>query len=83
MIADKYIRVFVRDLRDLDNQFDITFPNCNVVDNVEGFTLQEIWQSLEGLGQSGLDPWDKWEENLRSVRPGQAANLSAYFNQFN
>ena len=83
MLSDGYLRVLGRDLIDNVNEFVPGSPNCNVQDNVSGFTISEIFYSLRGAqGSSTNSAMEKWRDNMAARRPAQRQNLVDYFNQF-
>lgn len=83
MMSDGYLRVLGRDLIDNVNEFVVGSTTCNVQDNVSGFTLGEIFNSLSGAyATSTNDSMDKWRDNLANRRPAQRQNLIDYFAQF-
>ena len=75
--ADQYIRLLGRDLMDNVNEFIPGHLDCNVVDNVRGYTVREIFESLrvaETMGQ--------WRNRLGRRRPNQRFWVNRYFEQW-
>lgn len=86
MLDDGYPRVLVRDLIDDTNEFNEGISSCNVIDNVEGFTLHEIFYALENINALAIGDNDsalkKWRDNLIEIRPLQEEVLREYFAQW-
>ncbi len=84
MVADKYPRIFVRDLIDDINEFDANNDRCDdLQDNVEGFTLSQAFYALEdAFAWKNNTAMDKWRDNLADRIPAQSDNLDEYFEQW-
>ncbi|QCK16253.1 hypothetical protein [Mangrovivirga cuniculi] len=83
MIDDGYPLVLIRDLIDSRNEFDPNRLECDVYDDVENFTLSEIFYSLKRVNSNKTNTAMKeWRDNLIQKRPKQKDNLINYFHQW-
>ncbi|NMM50760.1 hypothetical protein [Marinigracilibium pacificum] len=83
MINMGYPLVLVRDLIDARNEYDSTRPECDVYDDVENFTMSEIFSSLRGVSSNKTNTaMREWRDNLIQKRPTQKDNLIKYFQQW-
>ena len=76
-IKDAYPRYIVRDLMDQTTSF-----GCTIVDNVGGFTLGEIFESLVNNARGKTNWLAVWRDNLITIRPDQREELKQYFAQW-
>ena len=75
--ANQYIRLFGCDLMDNINEFIPGHLDCNVVDNVRGYTVREIFESLRAAETMG-----QWRNELGRRRPNQRFWVNRYFEQW-
>ena len=76
-IKKAYPRYIVRDLMDASNSF-----GCTIVDNVGGFTLREIFESLVRNARGKTNWLALWRDNLIAMRPNQREEIRQYFAQW-
>ncbi len=61
----------------------LTIIRDNVQDNVENFTLSQIFYALEdAFALKNNTAMDKWRDNLADRIPAQSDNLDEYFEQW-
>ena len=77
-IKKAYPSYIVRDLMDTTTASFL----CTIVDNVGGFSLNEIFESLVRNAR-GSNKWlTLWRDNLIAIRPNQREELKQYFAQW-
>ncbi|MEL7147582.1 MAG: hypothetical protein AAFO69_14500 [Bacteroidota bacterium] len=83
MKNDGYPRVFVRDLIDDDNDFDPNNEHCDLNDEVEGFTVGEIFEALKRVhAANNNNAMNQWRDKLIEIRPAERDDLIDYFRQW-
>ena len=86
MKADERPRVLGQDMWDNVNQFNASNTYCDVVDNVSGIPLQDLFTALQGVGDSGTDSENYrmmlWRNNISNLHPSQATEIHNYFSQY-
>lgn len=76
-INNQYPEVIVRDL--MDNS---TSSGCEIVDNVSGFTLREVFDALVTRANGNNNWLGLWRDNLIAKKPEQKEELKQYFAQW-
>jgi hypothetical protein len=87
MAAAKYPRMIAQDLWDNSNQFDVTKPYCDVVDNVSGIPLSDVFSALQNVGDAGgIDSENyrmtQWQNNIKNLHSSQSTQIDNYFSQY-
>jgi hypothetical protein len=85
MKADERTRLLGQDMWDNIDQ-SLSPYNCSVTDNVSGIPLQDLFTTLQGVGDLGTNSENYrmmlWRNNIKALHPTQAVEIDNYFSQY-